>query len=245
MPLSGDLSETNIVNVIELARQSGAPACLVVRSGARQASLFLKEGEAVHAVCGPHTGEEVVYELLVWDTGSFELRTNVEPPEQTVTTPWSSLLLEGLQRADEAAAERQRLEEITQTKEIEMADINELLREMASEIPGFVSTDVVGMDGVSIGHHAVNPAFNSDAASAQFAMVMKLVQKTTDQLKAGDLEDNLVTTRNAYIVARYLGDGSYYLGVAVDRQSATLGNVRLMTQQYAEAIWNAIPKRKR
>ncbi len=126
-----------------------------------------------------------------------------------------------------------------------MADINELLREMASEIPGFVSADVVGMDGVSIGHHAINPSFNSDAASAQFAMVMKLVQKTTDQLKAGDLEDNLVTTRNAYIVARFLGDASYYLGVAVDRQAATLGNVRLMTQQYAEAIWNAIPKRKR
>jgi predicted regulator of Ras-like GTPase activity (Roadblock/LC7/MglB family) len=244
VPLSGDLSETNIVNVIELARQSGAPSRLIVRSGAKEASLFLKEGEAVHAECGLQVGEEVIYELLVWENGSFELRTNVEPPEQTVTTPWSSLLLEGLQRADEAA-ERQRLEEIKQTKEIEMADINELLREMASEIPGFASTDVVGMDGVSIGHHAINPSFNSEAASAQFAMVMKLVQKTTDQLKAGDLEDNLTTTRNAYIVARFLGDGSYYLGVAVDRQAATLGNLRLITQQYAEAIWNAIPKRKR
>ncbi len=244
MPLSGDLSETNIVNVIELARQSGTPSCLVVRSGAKEATLFLKDGEAVHAECGPQTGEEVIYELLVWEKGTFELQSNVEPPEQTVTRPWSSLLLDGLQRADEAA-ERQRLEEIKQTKEIEMADINELLREMASEIPGFVSSDVVGMDGVSIGRHSVNPSFNGDAASAQFAMVMKLVQKTTDQLKAGDLEDNLVTTRNAYIVARFLGDCSYYLGVAVDRQAATLGNLRLITQQYAEAIWNAIPKRKR
>ncbi|HTP11157.1 MAG TPA: DUF4388 domain-containing protein [Anaerolineae bacterium] len=244
MPLTGNLSETNIVNVIELARQSGAPACLVVRSGAKEATLFLKEGEAVHAACGSQTGEEVVYDLLVWAKGSFELRPNVEPPEQTVTAPWSSLLLEGLQRADEAA-ERQRLEDINQTKEIEMADINELLREMASEIPGFIAADVVGMDGVSIGRHTVNPSFNSDAASAQFAMVLKLVQKTTDQMKAGELEDNLATTRNAYAITRLLGDGSYYLGVAVDRQAATLGNVRLMTQQYAEAIWNAIPKRKR
>ena len=38
-PLTGDLSETNIVNVIELARQSGAPSCLIVRSGAKEATL--------------------------------------------------------------------------------------------------------------------------------------------------------------------------------------------------------------
>lgn len=126
-----------------------------------------------------------------------------------------------------------------------MADLNELLREMASEIPGFVAADLAGMDGVSIGRHSVNPSFNADAAAAQLAMVLKLVQKTTDQLKIGDMEDILITTRNGYVVARFLGDATYYLGVAVDRQTATLGNVRLMTQQYAEGLWNAVPKKRR
>jgi predicted regulator of Ras-like GTPase activity (Roadblock/LC7/MglB family) len=244
VPLTGDLSEVNIANVVELARQSGALSCLIVRNGADEAKLFLKEGEVAHAEHGSQTGEEVIYELLAWEEGRFELQLGVESPEQTVNTPWSSLLLEGLHRVDEGAEERARLEEIKR-KELEMADINELLREMASEIPGFVSADIVGMDGVSIGRHTVNPAYNADAARAQFAMVMKLVQKTGDQLKAGELEDNLVTTRNSYIVSRFLGDGSYYLGVAVDRQASTLGNLRLMTQQYSDALWNAIPKRKR
>lgn len=245
MSLTGDLSEVNIVNVIELARQSGASSRLIVRQGTDEAILFLKDGEAAHAERGSQTGEEVIYELLGWEEGSFELQPGVEPPGHTVNMPWSSLLLEGLHRVDEIAEERKRLAEIKQTKENTMADLNELLREMASEIPGFIATDVVGMDGVSIGRHSANPNFNGDAASAQFAMVLKLVQKTTEQLKAGELEDNLSTTRNSYIVTRLLGDGSYYLGVAVDRQAATLGNVRLMTQQYAEALWNAIPKRKR
>ncbi len=245
MSLTGDLSEVNIANVVELARQSGTPSCLTVQSGADKVTLFLQEGEVIHAESDLKTGEEVIYELLIWTEGTFELTPGVEPPEHTVNTPWSSLLLEGLQRADEIAAERARLDAIQNKKETKMADISDLLREMAAEIPGFTAADVAGMDGVSIGRHSTNPSFNSDMMCAQFAMAMKLVQKTTDQLKAGELEDNLVTTRNAYVVSRYLGDSTYYLAVAVDRQAATLGNVRLMTQHYADALWNAIPKRKR
>lgn len=125
-----------------------------------------------------------------------------------------------------------------------MAAMNEVLKEMAGEIPGFVASDVVGMDGVSIAGHTVDPKFSAEAAAAQFAMVMKLVQKSSDQLKAGAVEDNLVTTDRSYIITRFLGDGSYYLGIAVSREDSSLGNVRLVSRQFANAVWEAIPKRR-
>jgi len=125
-----------------------------------------------------------------------------------------------------------------------MATLTEVLKEMASEIPGFVASDVVGMDGVSIAGHAVDPKFDAEAAAAQFAMVMKLVQKSSGQLKVGAVEDNLVTTDKAYVITRFLGDGSYYLGVAVNKEDSSLGNVRLVSRQFSDAVWNAIPKRR-
>ena len=79
--------------------------------------------------------------------------------------------------------------------------------------------------------------------AAQLALIMKLVQKSVDQLDE-EVEDNLVTTEVVYILSHFLGDGSYFLGVAVDKKTGSLGNMRLMTRQFADDIWGAIPKRK-
>lgn len=124
----------------------------------------------------------------------------------------------------------------------EMANLQDVLKEMAADIPGFVSADVVGMDGLSIAGHAADPDFDAEAAAAQFALVMKLVEKAAGQLGAHEVEDNLVTTNDDYILTRFLGDGSYYLGVAVEKESGSLGNIRLMARNYSDDLWKAIPK---
>ncbi len=135
------------------------------------------------------------------------------------------------------------LEEVTEVNEMaSIDDLKNLLKEMSDEIPGFISADVVGMDGLSIAGYSSNPNFDAEAAAAQFALVMKLVQKTVAQLGSGSVQDNLATSDNAYVLTRFLGDGSYYLGVAVDKNSGSLGNMRLMTRSYAPKLWNTIPR---
>lgn len=125
-----------------------------------------------------------------------------------------------------------------------MAKLNDLLQEMAGEIPGFIATAVVGMDGLGIAEYSANPDFGVETANAQFTLVLKLANKSTGQL-GDELEDNLVTTDQAYFLTHFLGDGSYYQGIAVDRETGSLGNLRLMVRQYADDLWNAIPKRGR
>jgi predicted regulator of Ras-like GTPase activity (Roadblock/LC7/MglB family) len=123
-----------------------------------------------------------------------------------------------------------------------MAKLDLLIQQFRSELGAdFVSTDVVGMDGLSIGGGSIDPNFNSTDASARFSMVMKLAAKVSGKLGLGKVEDNLVTTDKAYIIARFLGDGSYYWGVAVTR-NATLGTVRMLLNEYADQIWDAIPR---
>jgi predicted regulator of Ras-like GTPase activity (Roadblock/LC7/MglB family) len=56
----------------------------------------------------------------------------------------------------------------------------------------------------------------------------------------GKVEDNLTTSEKAYIIARFVGDGSYYWVVAVTR-NATLGSVRMVMNEYAQQISAILP----
>jgi predicted regulator of Ras-like GTPase activity (Roadblock/LC7/MglB family) len=120
--------------------------------------------------------------------------------------------------------------------------MEQLLQEVRSELGGdFVSTNVVGMDGLSIGGNTADPNFNAEAASARFAMVSKLGGRVSDKLKMGGVDDILVTTDQAYLLTRILGDGSYYWGLAVTKD-ATLGMVRMLMNEYADQLWAAVPR---
>jgi predicted regulator of Ras-like GTPase activity (Roadblock/LC7/MglB family) len=122
-----------------------------------------------------------------------------------------------------------------------MSKLEELIQQVRAELGAdFISTDVVGMDGLSIAGGSMDPNFNATDASARFAMVMKLAERVSAKVGMGKVDDNLVSTDKAYIIARFLGDNTYYWGLAVTR-NATLGSVRLIMNEYAPQIWDAIP----
>lgn len=120
--------------------------------------------------------------------------------------------------------------------------IDQLLNEVRTELGAdMIATDVVGMDGISIGGVITVPNLDTSGACARFAMVMKLASKVSDKLSTGEVVENLVTTDTGFVVSRLLGDGSYYWAMLVTKD-ATLGTVRLVMQEYADPIWDAIPR---
>jgi predicted regulator of Ras-like GTPase activity (Roadblock/LC7/MglB family) len=122
-----------------------------------------------------------------------------------------------------------------------MAKLEQVIQQFKSELGNdFVSTDVVGMDGISIAGGSVDPNFSASDASARFAEVMKLAIKVSNKIDIGKVEDNLVTTDKNYIILRSLGDASYYWVVVVTT-NATLGTLRMLMNEFAPQIWDAIP----
>ena len=122
-----------------------------------------------------------------------------------------------------------------------MAKLNQLLQDIRTELGGdFISMDVVGNDGMSIAGTSADASYDSAAASARFAMIMKLASKIGDKLNLGGVEDNMATTDQAIILSRYMGDGSYFWVLAIPKD-ATLGSVRMTMNEYTDQIWNAIP----
>ena len=260
----GNLRTMSLTSIVSINCNEGNQAHLTIWHDGQRADIFFDSGSIVHIALDDHEGEEVIYEILTWEEGTFELRQDVPPPKRTVTTPWSALLLEGLRRIDEQSAPASGevaldeweigpeteftpgLEPESEGKEVkQMAKLDDLLKEMVGEIPGFVAAAVIGTDGLAIAEHSADPAFSVETASAQLALIMKLVQRSANLVNVGEVEDNLITTDTSYILTRSLGDGSYFLGIAADKAAASLGNVRLMARQFADDLWKAIPKRGR
>jgi CheY-like chemotaxis protein len=119
-----------------------------------------------------------------------------------------------------------------------MPGLKETLRDMADEMDGVIVVGIAGMDGITVAAHNPSGA-DMDAIAAKFAMLMKLGQRTTADVKGmGDFEENLIQSQNAWILTRFLNK-NYYLAIAVSREG-TLGNVRLVAKKYAERFRNAL-----
>ncbi len=239
MAIKGRLSEMSLPTLVQLTCQEGNRAQLSVQCSHGQAEFYFEEGNIVHAVLDDLTGEEVVYQALGWQEGEFSLETGVAPPAHSINTPWSALLMDGLQRRDE---ERWDTIEIEQIEEgYEMAEnMQDILTELGGQVPGFVATSVAGMDGLGIASHS-STAMDVEAINAQMTLLIKLVDTTVDKLSAGTMDHGLLTTEKAYLVWRFLSNKDYYLGLAADRRNANLGNMLLMSRIYAERLSKAMP----
>ena len=120
-------------------------------------------------------------------------------------------------------------------------NMNEILQELREQVPGFISAAVVGMDGLGIAQHAAAPV-DVESINAQMTLLIKLVDTTVDKIDAGVVEDYLLTTEHAYLMIRFLEGNDYYLGVAADKNTVNLGNLRLNSRVYSKRLDKAMPR---
>lgn len=238
MSMQGNLKDMAVADLIQHNCQDNKTAKMLIRNAGQEAALFFKEGQIVHAALNGHEGEEVVFQILTWNEGTFILETGNEAPTKTITRSWSSLLLEGARRLDEGQLGQTKVTEVSQMAQ----KLNDILKELSGEVSGYLASAVVGMDGLSVADHTKSAKSNPETISAQLALLFKLVDTSTMKMNAGAVEDNLLTTDSAHVLMRFLPSKDYFLGVAIDRKSGNLGNLRLMSKLYADRIAKAMPK---
>jgi DNA-binding response OmpR family regulator len=110
--VSGNLRDMSLTSIVQITCTNMKSARLVLRhlnsmpgEEEQEGVIFFENGQIVHAAAGSLRGAEAVYELLYWDEGSFQMESNVVAPRQTITVPWTDLLLEGTNRLDEHGQE--------------------------------------------------------------------------------------------------------------------------------------------
>jgi predicted regulator of Ras-like GTPase activity (Roadblock/LC7/MglB family) len=239
----GNLQDMSVADLIQHNCQELRTACLSVKNHQGQGDLYFEDGKIVHASLNGQTGENVVYEILGWEEGTFDLQMGVTSATVTINRGWSSLLIEGARRLDENETNSKQLdtEFMIRNEGDNMANkIDAILKELAGEVDGYIASDVVGMDGMNIASHS-NSKIDNEGVSAQMTMLFKLVDTSVTKTGLGILEDNILTTANSYLFTRYLPDKQYFLGILADRHVASLGNLRLIGKIYVERIERAMP----
>lgn len=124
-----------------------------------------------------------------------------------------------------------------------MTKLSEILKELRGEIGGdLIQMSVCGADGMAIARETtVGDNDQADQLTARAVMGLQTAKRITDKLKLGEYEETILTTEKTYVYSKFLGDGSYSILMAFTRK-ATLGTVRMLVEEYAPRIWDAIPR---
>ncbi len=101
MSFQGMLTEIQFADIIQLMCSSGKTGVFRLEKDHEKASVFLLEGDVVHAEVGELCGEQAVYSLVGWRTGSFEFQPGITSDKTTVKSNFMNLLMEAARRQDE------------------------------------------------------------------------------------------------------------------------------------------------
>jgi len=244
MGMNGNLKDIAIAEIIQLNCLDRKTAKLQAESPKGQVEIYFKDGEIVHAKLGELTGEEVIYQVLDWKEGSFSLENEASTTKNSVNRSWSGLLLEGARRIDESntGTDSEKKEQLNGSEGNKMTQkFDEILAGLADEVTGYIASALVGIDGINL---AVNEKMklDLDLINSQMTMLLKLVKNSTEKIGAGALEDNLLTTENAFILMRFLPGNQFFLILSAERKSGNLGNMRLLSKMYTERLMKAMPR---
>ena len=265
MAVIGNLKDISLTNLVQVNGQSGMTGRLSIVHKEDNANIYFVSGKIVHATLGTYSGKEAFYGMLEWKDGNFKIETDIIAETQTISVSWSDLLVSGLQKLDERKSKVEISGKPDQTipddigklfgldkldgslmpteknKEDDMANqLQEILRELGTEISGFISASIVGMDGLGIATYSVEKV-NEEVTTAQIAVMFKAAALTIEELSGEKVVDSLLTTDKAYLMIRYLNDRDYFLSISCNRNQSNLGLVRLVSRTYIGRLSNAMP----
>ncbi len=249
MALEGKLSDIDLGDLIQLNCQSGTRARLTAWRDEEEATLYFDAGSIVHAQVGDLEGEDAAYELLTWETGTFELEKDVPPPAETITTPWSALLLEGMRRRDEKR-QRERTEQseeqrdvisdeketsaMAKTRKEQLQETLNAITDRSSDIQGVA---VISMDGLIIA--AVLPSgMEQTRVGAVAAGILSLSNRSVQQLVRGELQRTMVQGSEGNIILMSAGKNAAF--AALTGPDVNLGLAFLEVSDGAEAVANIL-----
>lgn len=239
MALKGNLTDIHIADLIQLNCQSGARARLTAQRDDDELVVYFDAGEIVHAQVRDVRGEEAVYELLTWETGTFEMEPDVAPPDRTIQIPWSALVMEGMRRLDEGR--RGQPEQSVGKESVPMATtqkrrserLAEALYDLVSSSLDIEGVVVISLDGLVIA--AELPSKMDQArVGAVAAGILNLSDRSVGQLARGDLQQTLIQGSDGNVIITHAGKNATF--VVLTGQGVNLGMAFLEAREGAQAV---------
>ncbi len=98
---AGTIKNVQLNDLIQMCCLSASSMCIRVTIQNRVGTIYVIDGEIIHADCGKSTGEEAFFRIMGWQAGSFETLKIEQPPEPTIKQNCQFLIMEAARFADE------------------------------------------------------------------------------------------------------------------------------------------------
>jgi len=93
--LAGELSEFNLVHILQLLHECNSCGVLQVKKGALYGVVYFDHGELIDAHVLTYDGEDALYEIFLWLTGRFAFYPMAVQRNGTIKRPTEDLILTG------------------------------------------------------------------------------------------------------------------------------------------------------
>ena len=93
--LTGELSEFNLVHILQLLNECNTNGVLQVKKGALYGVIYFDHGQIIDAQVLTYNGEDAIYEIFLWLTGKFVFYSVTVQRSNTIKRPTEDLILTG------------------------------------------------------------------------------------------------------------------------------------------------------
>lgn len=100
--LIGNLNQFSAAEILQMSCMSQRSGRFTFKSSRGNSEIYLHHGMVRHAVYSSVEGEGAVAEIFRWRQGRFYFEEGIISQVQTVNRPWTHLLIDNLQKLDEA-----------------------------------------------------------------------------------------------------------------------------------------------
>ena len=215
MAVQGKLRDISLASLISVNCNEMNQARLAVRHGDKEGVLFFADGNITHMTLGDQEGDRVLNEMLSWEDGEFELEPGVSSPKRTVTTPWSTLLLEGMQHVDESAPAFAGM--VDEPAPADPPASHDGLAQRLRALDGVAGAVIVAHDGNVI---AADTNEDPDREGAVAVFVGSAASQIGESLALGPFERGVVETVGAGTRLLIVERPDYYAGVLLSERAS-------------------------
>ena len=100
--IKGRIEDMGLADIIQVLHNERKSVGIHLGSERGYGSVFMQEGELVHAAYRDVSGKEALARLLGWEDGDFEVDQDEVAPDVTLNEPIEALLLDAMKEIDES-----------------------------------------------------------------------------------------------------------------------------------------------
>lgn len=97
----GSMTGLQLPDLIQMNCLSQITTALYVKKDQIQGVIYFEDGQITYAKVGGLEGEDALFTILSWSSGSFKFVGGEKAPHRSITANWEYLLVEGMRKADE------------------------------------------------------------------------------------------------------------------------------------------------